>query len=110
MNKAKVLQMITNKLGDNFKEDDTSILEELLDMIIIQAENISNREIDLDKEKDENLKILSPEIIDATVIAYQTRGVEAVKSQSELGQSNTFVDYTEKLRNDIIKNGKRVVR
>ena len=108
--KQTVLQKIIAILGDNYKTTDSAVLESLLDQVITQASYISNRDIDLESQEDDNFKLLTPEIINATVIAYETRGVESVKSQSELGQSNTFVDYTEKLRNDIIKNGKRVIR
>ena len=108
--KQEVLQKIIAILGDNYKTTDSAVLESLLDQVITQASYISNRDIDLESQEDANFKLLTPEIINATVIAYETRGVESVKSQSELGQSNTFVDYTEKLRNDIIKNGKRVIR
>ena len=108
--KQEVLQKIITILGDNYQDNDLSVLESLLDQVIEQASYISNRDIDLESSEDYNFKLLTPEIINATVIAYQTRGVESVKSQSELGQSNTFVDYTEKLRTDIIKNGKRVIR
>ena len=107
--KQEVLQKIITILGDNYQDNDLSVLESLLDQVIEQASYISNRDIDLESPKDDNFKLLTPEIINATVIAYQTRGVESLKSQTELGQSNTFVHYTEKLRTDIIKNGKRVV-
>lgn len=107
--KQTVLDEIIALLGDNYSTSDASVLSNILDQVILQASYISNRDIDLNAQEDENFKLLTPEIINATIIAYQTRGVESVKSQSELGQSNTFVDYTEKLRNDIIKNGKRVI-
>lgn len=107
--KQTVLDEIIALLGDNYSTSDASVLSNILDQVILQASYISNRDIDLTAQEDENFKLLTPEIINATIIAYQTRGVESVKSQSELGQSNTFVDYTEKLRNDIIKNGKRVI-
>lgn len=107
--KQEVLQKIIARLGDNYKSTDQAVLINILDDVITQASYISNREIDLEAANDYNFSLLTPEIINATVIAYQTRGVESVVNQSELGQSNTFVDYTDKLRNDIIKNGKRVI-
>lgn len=116
MKYTDVLQIIINRLGDNYKASDENVLKSILDEVISNASYISNREIDTSSTnpevatiEDENLKILSPEIIVASIIAYENRGVESVKSKSELGESNTFVDYTEKLRNDIIKNGKRVI-
>lgn len=117
MKYTDVLQIIIDRLGDNYQSTDENVLKNILDEVISNADFISNRVIDTsskDEEAstkvDENLKILSPEIIVATIIAYQNRGVESVKSKSELGESDTFVDYTEKLRNDIIKNGKRIIK
>lgn len=116
MKYTDLLQVIIGRLGDNYKSTDEEVLKSILDEIISNASYISNREIDTSSTnpevatlKDENLKILSPEITIACVIAYENRGVESVESQSALGESNKFVDYTEKLRNDIIKNGKRVI-
>jgi hypothetical protein len=112
MKYTEVLQIIEDRLGDNYNDNDDEVLESIVKEVINLASYISNREINTNSEndvKDENLLILSHEIINASIVAYQKRGVESVKSQSELGQSNTFVDYTEKLRNDIIKNGKRII-
>lgn len=112
MKYTEVLQIIEDRLGDNYNDNDDEVLESILNEVINQASYISNRDITTTSNNDiadPNLLILSHEIINASIIAYQTRGVESVKSQSELGQSNTFVDYTEKLRNDIIKNGKRII-
>lgn len=107
----ELLQNIISRLGVNYQEEYNSILRELLDEKINLASNISNREIDVtNKTKaDENLKLLSPEITQATIIGYQERGVEYTRSQSELGQSNSFIDVDETLRTNIIKNGKRVI-
>jgi hypothetical protein len=111
MKLTEVLQMTIAKLGANYNSTDSTVLENIVKEVIIQASFISNRDISIDNDaKDNNLKLLSPEIMDAAIIAYENRGVENVKSQSSLGESNTFVDYIEKLRNDIIKNGKRILR
>lgn len=104
----EILQIIKNKLGNNYQTTDNDILESILKNIINDASFISNREINLESA-DINLKILSPEIIEATIISYQERGVEYTKSQSELGMSNTFIDPIEFLRDRIVKNGKRVI-
>lgn len=110
MKLTEVLQMIIAKLGANYNSTDSTVLENIVKEVIIQASFISNRDITIGDDADNNLKLLSPEIMDAAIIAYENRGVENVKSQSSLGESNTFVDYIEKLRNDIIKNGKRIIR
>lgn len=104
----EILQNIISRLGVNYNSDDSSVLEQILKEKINLASNISNREINIESE-DSNLLLLSPEIIQATIIGYQERGVEYTRSQSELGQSNSFIDVDETLRNNIIKNGKRVI-
>lgn len=104
----EVLQLVITKLGDNYKTTDSDVLNNILTEKINQASFFSNREINIE-ESDDNLKLLSPEIVEATIIGYQERGVEYTKSQSELGMSNTFIDVNELLRNNIIKNGKRVI-
>ncbi len=108
----EILQKIISRLGSNYEQENLNVLKDLLEEKINLASHISNREIDVSpesEEKDENLEILSPEIIQATIIGYQERGVESTHSQSELGQSNTFIDVDETLRTNIIKNGKRVI-
>lgn len=107
----EILQEIISRLGVNYVETDRSILESLLKEKINLAIYISNRDINVSdpNKKDDNLGILSPEIIQATIIGYQERGVEYTRSQSELGQSNSFIDVDETLRTNIIKNGKRVI-
>ena len=104
----EILQLIISKLGENYRSEDIEVLNNILKEKISQASFISNREIDITK-KDDNLMLLSPEIIEATIISYDLRGSEYSKSQSELGVSNTFIDVNETLRNNIIKNGKRVM-
>ena len=113
MTYSEILQLIIRRLGDNYISTNSEVLEDLLKEKIALASNISNREITLYQDnieiEDKNLSILSPEIIEATIIGYQERGVEYTRSQSEVGQSNSFIDVDENLRNNIIKNGKRVI-
>lgn len=104
MTDAEVLDKVIAKLGDNYIIEDRNVLTEIVDETINDACIISNREHSKD-----NVKILAYEIIDASIIKYQQRGSEFSKSSSELGQSNTFVDVSEFLRNNIIKNNKRVI-
>ena len=104
MTKDDVFNIITKRLGDNYNTSDSDVLNDILDEIINKAFIISNRENNSD-----NFEYLSPEIIEASIILYQRRGTEFSKSQSELGQSNTFIDVDEYLRTNIIKNGKRVI-
>lgn len=113
---TEVLQMTIANLGANYKPEDQDVLTYILKGIITSASYISNRDIELYAEDgtteidSDNLYQLCFEIMTAATSAYLDRGVENVKSQNELGQSNTFVDFQEKLRNDIIKNGKRIIK
>lgn len=104
MTETEVLNAVIARLGDNYTAQDSSVLTELVNETIMDAYQISNRE-----ESSANLRLLCPEIIEASIIKYQQRGAEYVKSSSELGQSNTFVDVHDTLRNNIIKNSKRVI-
>ena len=104
----EILQLVIDRLGVNYNPEDAQVLDQILREKINLASHFSNREIDI-TSSDQNLSLLSPEIIQATIIGYQERGVEYTRSQSELGQSNSFIDVDETLRNNIIKNGKRVI-
>lgn len=112
---TEVLQMTIANLGANYRSEDADVLKNILHGVINSASFISNRDIELyepdgtTEKEDDNLYVLCFEIVTAATSAYLDRGVENVKSQNELGQSNTFVDFQEKLRNDIIKNGKRII-
>lgn len=107
----EILSQIKIRLGDNYSSSDEEVLKEILNKIISQASYISNRDINLptQTDSDDNLLILSPEIMEATIVTFEQRGVEYTKSQSELGTSNSFIDVNELLRNNIIKNSKRVM-
>lgn len=97
------LNEIIRDLSDNFRND-TDVLESILRNMIADALFISNR-----KDTDENKKILASEIKTATKSLYLLRGTEGNKSLSEMGTSTSFDDVMDKLRKDIVKNGKRVV-
>ena len=57
--KQEVLQKIIAILGDNYQASDSAVLESLLDQVITQASYISNRDIDLDAQEDDNFKLLT---------------------------------------------------
>lgn len=101
--KEKMLEEIIKDLSDNFA-DDKDVLSILLNEVITNALSISNR-----KESEKNIKLLAYEIKECVKTAYLQRGVEEVVSLNESGRNSTFKDPIEKMRNNIIKNGKRVL-
>ena len=95
--KQNTITKIKNNLGSNYY-DTTDVLSGIYDDVNANALFISNR---TDNE------ILETEIIQCCKSLYLQRGVEDTSSLSESGKSSTYIDAVEKMRNDIIKNGKR---
>lgn len=104
MTRIELVNLAIEKLGPLFDEKDDNVIVGIGDTVIDEALDNSNR-----SDTPENLDVLRGIIIDTIVIAYQNRGSEGLKSQSELGQSNSFVDWNEYLITNIIKKGKRLV-
>lgn len=102
MSRNELVGLAKNKLGEILRAKDEQVLKEISDTVIDEALSIANT-----SENDKSLKDLKAPIVEAIVIAYQNRGSEGLKSQSELGQSNSFVDWMEYLRTAIINGGKR---
>lgn len=92
------------KLGPTYKETDEKVFNSIGDTVITEAIICSNR-----SETSKDLAILQAIIVESIIIAYENRGTEGVKSQSELGQSNAYVDWMEYLETNIIRKGKRLV-
>lgn len=89
-------------LGANYKNEDREVLEEVLDEVASVASDISNR-----KSGDTRL---FPYIKKAVKSIYLSRGAEGLGSRSEGSISSSFENIIETLRNDIIKNGLRVMK
>jgi len=102
MSRSDLVSLAKNKLGEILRAQDEEVLKEIGETVIDEALSIANT-----SESETSLKDLKAPIVEAIVIAYQNRGSEGLKSQSELGQSNSFVDWTEYLRTSIINGGKR---
>ena len=98
-----MLEEIINELGDNYNSSDKSVLNEILEEVTANALTISNR-----AKNDETKDFLKPEIKSCVKGIYIQRGAEGLNSLSERGKSSSFNDCMGKMRNDIIKNGKRV--
>ena len=97
-----MLEEIISELGDNYNSSDESVLEEILEEVTANALTISNR-----AESTQNKIFLKQEIKTCVKGLYLQRGAEGLTSLSERGTSSSFSDCMDKLRNDIIKNGKR---
>jgi len=96
-----MLEEIKNNLADNYKGDD-AVLKSLLDEATAIALSISNR-----VRNQKNIDELSSYIKDYVKAEYLSRGGEGLDSLNEGGVSSSFKDNREKMRNDIIKDGKR---
>lgn len=101
MNESDVIKIdkIIADLGANYKKEDEEVLYEILEEMSSIASDISNR-----KKDDEEL---FPYIKKAVKSEYLTRGAEGLLSRSEGSISSQYEDIIEKMRNNIIKNGKR---
>lgn len=104
MTREELVKQAKVKLGPIFRLGDEEVLKSIGDTVIEEALDCSHR-----AETKENLMTLKAIIIESIIIAYQNRGSESLKSQSELGQSNSFVDWMEYLQTNIIQKGKRLL-
>lgn len=97
-----MVEEIISELGDNYNSDDENVLNNILEEVTANALTISN----LDSNA-KNQEYLKQEIKSCVKGIYLQRGSEGLKNLSQSGTSSSFNDCIEKLRNDIIKNGKR---
>lgn len=85
---------LKKELGDNYHENDDTVLEVIIERYTSIAVQFSNR-----KKTDELLK---PYIVTAVIEDYLRRGDEGTSSSTEGGQSASYIDIEEKLRKDIL--------
>lgn len=97
-----MLDKIIRDLGANYNEDDYIVLEDIISEVSSIASDISNR--------NKNDEKLYPYIKKAVKAIYLSRGAEGLKSKNESGESDSFEDVIETLRNDIIKSGLRRIK
>lgn len=95
--KRENIDKIKADLGANYREDE-EVLKEILEETNSIAFDISNNK---------NKEQLFPYVKKAVKATYIRRGSEGMTSSSEGGESYSYEDIIEKLRNDIIKNGLR---
>lgn len=96
------LDKVVADLGSNYRKEDREVLEEAIDEVSLIASDISNR-------KSTDTKLF-PYVKKAVKAMYLARGAEGLKSRGEGSLSSSFEDIIETLRNDLIKNGLRVMK
>lgn len=105
MTKKELIDLAIEKLGPLFKPTDDTVISNIGETVILEALDLANM-----KDISESLDLLRSIIIETIIIAYENRGSESLKSQSALGQSDSFIDWNEYLQTNITKKGKRYVR
>lgn len=97
-----MINEIINELGDNYNSDDENVLNNILEEVTANALTISNLENNI-----QNQEYLKQEIKSCVKGIYLQRGSDGLKSLNQSGTNSSFNDCIEKLRNDIVRNGKR---
>lgn len=97
-----MLNEIKTDLGANFKTGEDTILQKYIDDLTIVALQVSNR-LSGDNTLNHYIK-------EAVKSAYLRRGDEGTTGSSEGSLSSSYKDIEEKLRQDIIKNGLRLIK
>lgn len=105
MTKQELLESIKTDLDANYRNDD--VLNELFEEVLNDALFISNRISLYQTKQEEQISILASNIRKCVKSIYLQRGSEDVTSQSLSGISNTYDDAVERMKSDIIKQGKR---
>lgn len=99
----EIFDEVKRDLGVNFNNADVQVLQTIIDKVVANALFISNR-------SKNDIELLKPEIEECVKTIYLQRGTEDVSSQSQSGLSSTYKNAIETMRNDIILNGKRIVK
>ena len=115
MNKGDLLNSIVADLGENYRGDD-EVLGVLLDEVINDALAISNRKYKVltdgvidDSKLATQLEVLASSIRRCVKSIYLQRGSEDTTNNSIGGLSSTYDDSMQRMRDDIIFNGKRLM-
>lgn len=94
-----MFEIIKRDLAENYRKDDKVLLD-LIDEVTAIALSLSNN----------RLEEVQPYIVRCVKAEYLARGGEGLKSLSSGGKSLSFDDNIEKMRNNIIKDGKRRIK
>jgi len=106
MTREELKATIIADLGANYQVSDANAFTTIFNEVVDNALRFSNRRLKLETNQ---LSILASEIRRCTKSIYLQRGSEDVTSQTQSGLSSSFDDAMERMRQDIVKNGKRVL-
>ena len=98
---------IIAELGEMYNTNDDKVLKSILEDVITDALYVSNRQYKSNKE--EQLTILKSNIKKAAKTIYLQRGVEDVTSETQNGISKTYDIAIETMKQDIIRQNKRLL-
>ena len=98
---------IIAELGEMYNTSDSAVLKAILDDVITDALYVSNRQYK--SNEDEQLTILKSNIKKATKTIYLQRGTEDVTSETQSGKSKTYDIAMETMKQDIIRQNKRLL-
>ena len=94
------ISKIIDDLGENYRNGDEEVLEDIYNEISSIASNTSNR--------DKNDEKLFPYIKDAVKAKYLARGGEGINSINESGKSLSFKNIIDEMNTNIVKAGLRL--
>lgn len=94
-----MLSKIIRQLGDNYDVNDNQVLLDLIDEATYSALSFTNKN-ELDKDMENIVKR-------AVIAKYLQRGGEGSTSLNELGKSSSFYDPYDRMREELLKGGKR---
>lgn len=106
MTKETLLESIKTDLNANYRNDE-EVLNDLFEEVLNDALFISNRKSLYLKNEEEQITILASNIRKSVKTIYLQRGAEDVTRQTLSSISNTYDDAIERMKSDIIKQGKR---
>ncbi|MBR0471707.1 MAG: hypothetical protein IJI98_03295 [Methanosphaera sp.] len=98
---------IIAELGDMYDATDSAVLYDILDDVITDALYVSNRQYK--SNRNDQLTILKSNIKKATKTIYLQRGTEDVTSETQSGISKTYDIAMETMKQDIIRQNKRLL-
>ena len=102
-----ILNEIIAELGEMYSTADNSVLRSIITDVITDALYVSNRQHKSDK--DYQLSILKSNIKKAVKTIYLQRGTEDVTSETQNGISKSYDIAMETMKQDIIRQNKRLL-
>ena len=96
-----MLEAIIRQLGDNYDSTDNHVLIDLIDEVTYSALSYTNRTV-TDNDIDNAIKR-------CVIAKYLQRGGEGTTSTNELGKSASFYDPLERMKKELLDEGKRKI-